>query len=1481
MAKANNWTMVAESKFPWERDALDFVRGQFPAHDPYRAWANFEFIADDGSINEVDLLVFTPQGFFLIEIKSRPGRLFGDAGTWTWETDGRLSTVDNPLIVANLKAKKLRTLLQRQKAFKNKGQPPFVEALVFCSALDLRNELQGNARFRVCLRDRDAVGETPARSGIMAAITRRECPGLETYAKGTHDRPMAKVISQAMDQAGIRPSQRMRKVSDYVLEQLIDEGPGYQDWSARHSQIEESKRRVRLYLVRTEATKEDRDTIHRAGLREFQILETLEHPGILRAYNFTEHELGPALLFEHDPLCVRLDHYLAQRKDKLSIDVQLDLIRQIAEVVRYAHDKKVIHRGLCPQSILVTNPGSSRPRIRVFNWQVGYRQGTTSAGVSRAVTATSHVDRLVEDAATAYMAPEALTEANTGEHLDVFSLGAIAYHIFSGFSPATNAVDLSEKLRATKGLQISSVLNGANEWLEELIRCATHPVVPDRMGTVADFLSSLDDVENELTTPEYEYLDDPSRAQIGDLLPGGYMVVRRLGQGACSVALLVERNGQDFVLKVASSPDHNARVKDEADLLSKQEMRHPCIVDIVEPMEVGQYFGFLMRPVYAEKDKRLIETLGQRLRKEGRLHIDLLQRFGEDLLGVVNHLEEQGIPHRDIKPDNITVGMVGRGDKLHLVLFDFSLSRTPTENIRAGTTGYLDPLLPLRKPPRWDLHAERYSAAATLYELTTGTMPKWGDGSTDPSHLGPRTEITIDAEMFDPALREPFTEFFTQAFRRNIAERFDNAEEMLRSWRQCFEGLDESTSTSDHTDEEVLRELLQQASFDTQIPELGLGARAANALDRANILTIEDLLTVPMRLLLRLRGVGNKTRREITAAVKILRERLGKPDREQQLVPETGAKEPEVIDVASLSVDLLADRLLKTGSRDGETFQQTVQLLLGLGQANQPSAISRQLSAVGDQPVDYKLTSDKLIADRFSWPSQAEIASALDVTRGRIGQIVGKLHERWAKDAAFTRLRSDLSEMLSGQGGVMSSRELSTALLVARGSSQDDPLRTQLAAGVVRAATEVERSMSEPRFVVRRDKDCVLIALSSDLANYAQRLGDEADRSADEDPLLAPSRVIERLREVPSPEGVYIPDARLVRLAAEVSDHAAVSSRQELYPCGMEPARALKLSQGAMLGQRMLTVAQIRERVAGRYPEAAALPDRPVLDELLRNAGFDFHWDSSGKDGGGCYVSPLRDLISVTSGSESIQRQPTLSGQTKAGDVTPEEADARQFEERLQRSIREGSYLVLLVNPKYYDRARSELCRRFPLQLVDFEGVFLDALHETADKAKVKWELVLQTDTRPHEGDWDRLMMLVGRAMPQVELSVISGQMSGRSNPRSAIIEQPSAFSLQPSAEKRKADDRSQTAERSILLVYPGLLARYDQMKFLETLRDGVTRSHQLKSCWILLPGDNQAMIEGKPVPLIGPGQRTRIPESWLQNLHRGKLTASSNDKTT
>jgi len=61
----------------------------------------------------VDLLVLTPQGLWLVEVKSRPGVVEGDVRTWKWTSpDGRRVTLDNPLYLANRKAKALASLLR-------------------------------------------------------------------------------------------------------------------------------------------------------------------------------------------------------------------------------------------------------------------------------------------------------------------------------------------------------------------------------------------------------------------------------------------------------------------------------------------------------------------------------------------------------------------------------------------------------------------------------------------------------------------------------------------------------------------------------------------------------------------------------------------------------------------------------------------------------------------------------------------------------------------------------------------------------------------------------------------------------------------------------------------------------------------------------------------------------------------------------------------------------------------------------------------------------------------------------------------------------------------------------------------------------------------------------------------------------------------------------------------------------------------------
>jgi len=51
--KPPRWTVVSPSAYEWEREALEFLREHLPDHDPWRAWSNFEFVDDEGRVNEV------------------------------------------------------------------------------------------------------------------------------------------------------------------------------------------------------------------------------------------------------------------------------------------------------------------------------------------------------------------------------------------------------------------------------------------------------------------------------------------------------------------------------------------------------------------------------------------------------------------------------------------------------------------------------------------------------------------------------------------------------------------------------------------------------------------------------------------------------------------------------------------------------------------------------------------------------------------------------------------------------------------------------------------------------------------------------------------------------------------------------------------------------------------------------------------------------------------------------------------------------------------------------------------------------------------------------------------------------------------------------------------------------------------------------------------------------------------------------------
>ena len=199
-------------------------------------------------------------------------------------------------------------------------------------------------------------------------------------------------------------------------------------------------------------------------------------------------------------------------------------------------------------------------------------------------------------------------------------------------------------------------------------------------------------------------------------------MLRVLGTGATARAFLVQRDGLESVLKVGRSAQAEERLGDEAMVL--EGLRHEHLV-------------MLRRGVFPLGTRHAIEidyageqTLAQLLRTDGALVPDQLQRFGDQLLDVLDYLGRRDTFHRDIKPDNLGVRRdPKRGPAL--VLFDFSLAGAAASDVQAGTRGYRDPFLGSARRPTYDTAAELYAAAVTLHEMASLEIPVWGDDGTD------------------------------------------------------------------------------------------------------------------------------------------------------------------------------------------------------------------------------------------------------------------------------------------------------------------------------------------------------------------------------------------------------------------------------------------------------------------------------------------------------------------------------------------------------------------------------------------------------------------------------------------------------------------------------------------------------------------------------------------------------------------------------
>jgi hypothetical protein len=139
---------------------------------------------------------------------------------------GRAAHVRHPRNLANRKAKALRELLERSKAFaKHRADVPYVSEMVFLSDPDLTVTLSPPGRHQVVFgRDPEEGHALPkhraAIGGVLDALTSL-APATSGRPARRLDRPTGARIAEAIEQAGIRERVSRKRFGDYRIVELL------------------------------------------------------------------------------------------------------------------------------------------------------------------------------------------------------------------------------------------------------------------------------------------------------------------------------------------------------------------------------------------------------------------------------------------------------------------------------------------------------------------------------------------------------------------------------------------------------------------------------------------------------------------------------------------------------------------------------------------------------------------------------------------------------------------------------------------------------------------------------------------------------------------------------------------------------------------------------------------------------------------------------------------------------------------------------------------------------------------------------------------------------------------------------------------------------------------------------------------------------------------------------------------------------------
>lgn len=715
---------------PGERRTAVYLQQKLP--DDWVVICGKELVSHTGA-QEVDFILIGEHAVFVAEEKYWKGTIQGNANGWVRAGESQGS----PLSQAGMAARRLAGMLREISYLRQARVGHFVFPRVIMSHPEVEISLSDPRADEQVLRLKGCEKH------LVAADRSQDGPD--------SIRPFRSEIKGSLLRLPGRPS-IPTKIGSFEIVESLPPTRFTKVFRARH---ELGGERI-LKLVKKPASLDEATFREEkaALLREYEVMQKLADtqrvPRVDAAFTW-EEDYWVLPTYPVEGRTFRADAVHEPRPDLDRIrEVVLDATAGLAEI--HAHD--VIHRAISPDRILL----SADDRVRFVDFFI--------ARVTGSPTIVAHVEGL-DRPDDPYRAPECLVDLGLAEPTsDVYSLAAsLLYWITRGEpsgepktfpSVAATRTTLPKDVAEQLDVLFLSCLED-----DERARPSAHQLQEDALEILSPAPTTA--------PPPVAAAPPPVSFDPGSMIDDQHRIKRVLGHGGSATTYLAEDTvaEQDVVLKVIRNHEWAARLaRNEFKILSR--LNHPHVPRVHDIRSADSPFHIKMehvRGVPLNEDRERYASLASCL------------EVAEAVLDALQHVEEQGLIHRDVSPANI---LVPTDADESIKLIDFGIAAIDDHQMSAvGTPRYRAP--EIDTGGEWSHACDLYSLGVVLYELVSGAMPF----ATTPSGL-PRKGEVVDLETASEQLGSPaVAAVLLRATAPDPSDRYRSASEFAAELRQA------------------------------------------------------------------------------------------------------------------------------------------------------------------------------------------------------------------------------------------------------------------------------------------------------------------------------------------------------------------------------------------------------------------------------------------------------------------------------------------------------------------------------------------------------------------------------------------------------------------------------------------------------------------------------------------------------------------------